>query len=347
MFHDNTDELTGVDENGTQINSYSYDANGNRTGTGYSTTVMNETLTSPGGVTYTYDRDGNMISADSGGTITTYVYDYRNRLTEVEQGGVVIVSYTYNALNQRIWIDDNGTQTWTVYNGTSADAEPYADFNGSGTLTERYLGGPGAVNGAVVDELLARTSSGGSTAWYLTDKLGSVDNIVSSSGSALDTIVYDAFGNVLSESSPSNGDRFKYAGMEYDSATGQYYDHARYYLQTIGHFASDDPAAFRAGDANLFRYVRNLPTVYTDPTGMQEQGQEEEQEQEQEQEQQQEEEQQQEQQQGAWENEEHWAYEWNEMLIMNSILESNAQLEGQRKSQVQLANQYWQQTRVP
>ena len=46
--YDNSNELTNVDESGTQVESYSYDLNGNRTGTGYSTTVMNETLTSPG-----------------------------------------------------------------------------------------------------------------------------------------------------------------------------------------------------------------------------------------------------------------------------------------------------------
>ena len=51
--YDNSDELTKVDKNGAQVESYSYDLNGNRTGTGYSTTVMNETLTSPGVITYT------------------------------------------------------------------------------------------------------------------------------------------------------------------------------------------------------------------------------------------------------------------------------------------------------
>ena len=86
-----------------------------------------------------------------------------------------------------------------MYNGTSADALPYADFNGSGTLLTRYVSGPGMVNGAVVDELLARTSSGGTTAWYLTDKLDSVRDVVSSSGSVLDHVVYDSFGNILTE----------------------------------------------------------------------------------------------------------------------------------------------------
>ena len=141
------------------------------------------------------------------------------------QGGTVIATYTYDALGDRIGIDDNGTQTWTVYDGTN----PYADFNGSGTLTERYVSGPGVVNGAAVDELLARTSSGGATAWYLTDKLGSVRDVVSSSGTVLDHVVYDSFGNIVSETNASNGDRFKFAGMEYDAVTGQYFDRARDY----------------------------------------------------------------------------------------------------------------------
>ena len=157
---------------------------------------------------------------------TTYTYDYRNRLTEVTTGGTVVATYTYNALNQRIGVKDSGTQTWTVYDGKSADANPYADFNGSGSLTERYLFGPGVVNGAVVDEILARTSSGGTTAWYLTDKLGSVRDIVDTSGNELDHIVYDSFGNIVTETNAANGDRFKFAGMQYDATTGQYYDHA-------------------------------------------------------------------------------------------------------------------------
>ena len=46
--YDNGNELTSVYKSGTQVESYAYDANGNRTGTGYSTTVMNEMATSPG-----------------------------------------------------------------------------------------------------------------------------------------------------------------------------------------------------------------------------------------------------------------------------------------------------------
>jgi len=263
--YDNANELTAV--TGSRTESYSYDLNGNRTGTGYSTTVMNETATSPG-VTYTYDNAGNMISANNGTTITTYTYDYHNRLTEVTTGGTVVATYTYNALDQRIGVKDSGTQTWTVFNGKSADADPYADFNGSGTLTERYLFGPGVVNGAAVDEILARTSSGGTTAWYLTDKLSSVRDIVSTSGSELDHIVYDSFGNIVTETNAANGDRFKFAGMQYDATTGQYFDHARWYGSGVGRFLRQDPKGFAAGDSNLYRYANNGPTDGTDRSGL-------------------------------------------------------------------------------
>ena len=40
----------------------------------------------------------------------------------------------------------------------------------------------------------------------------------------LDHIVYDSFGNIVTETNAANGDRFKFAGMEYDSTTNQYYD---------------------------------------------------------------------------------------------------------------------------
>ena len=171
------------------------------------------------------------------------------------------MTYTYDALGRQIGVDTNGTQRWTVFNGSSVDANPYADYTGSGTLSMRYLYGP------AVDQILARTDPNANTAWYLTDQLGSVWNVVSSSGTVLDAITYDAYGNILSETSPSNGDRFKFAGMQYDAATGLYYDHARYYDPNTGRFVSQDPDGFAAGDTNLYRYVANTPTIATDPSG--------------------------------------------------------------------------------
>jgi RHS repeat-associated protein len=139
-------------------------------------------------------------------------------------------------------------------------------------LTERYLFGAGVVTGAVVDEILARTSSGGTTAWYLTDNLGSVRDIVNTSGNELDHIVYDSFGNIVTETNATNRDRFKFAGMEWDAAIGQYYDHARYYGSSAGRFETQDPTGFAAGDTNLYRYVANSPVDSLDRSGLQEPG---------------------------------------------------------------------------
>jgi hypothetical protein len=120
---------------------------------------------------------------------------------------------SYDVVNRRIGIGDNGTQTWTVYDGKSADAGAHADFNGSGSLTVRSLSAPGPVNGSLRSVILARTSWAGTVAWYLTDRLGTVRDIVNSSGTVLDHIVYDSFGNIVTETHASNGDRFKFAEM--------------------------------------------------------------------------------------------------------------------------------------
>ncbi len=255
---------------GSRTENYSYDSGGNRNMTGYTTGTGNE-LSSGGGYTFTYDKEGNTIGETQLSThdVWTFGYDDRNRMTsavEKNSGGTTLeqVTYTYDALDHRIGVDTNGTQMWTVYDGQGADANPYADFNGSGTLLTRYVSGP------AVDELFARTSSGGTTAWYLADRLGSVRDIVSTSGTSIDHVVYDSYGNILSESSGgSNGDRFKFTGMEWDAAIGQYYDHARWYGPVVGRFGQLDPLGFRAGDPNEYRYVHGSPGNATDPSGLQ------------------------------------------------------------------------------
>jgi RHS repeat-associated protein len=220
-------------------------------------------MTNSPGVTYTYDKDVTMITVTTGSGTTTYTYDYENRLTNVEVGGTVAATYTYDAFGRCIGIDDGGTQTWTVYNGESADANPYADITSSGTLKMRYL------DGLAVDELLARTDASGNKSWYFHDQVGSVIAIASTAAGVQDEIIYDPFGNIVAQTDSAEADRFMFAGMEYDATTGYYYDDARYYDAAIGRFVSQDPKSFAAGDTNLYRYVRNEPTAIADYSGEQ------------------------------------------------------------------------------
>ena len=119
-----------------------------------------------------------------------------------------------------------------------------------------------------MDDLLARYRVSDGTAWYLTDQVGSVHAIIDAAGTIVDQIVYDSFGNVLSETNPTAGDRFKFTARELDAETGLYYYRARYYSPTTGFFISGDPIGFGGGDTNLNRYVGNNPLTYSDPFGL-------------------------------------------------------------------------------
>jgi RHS repeat-associated protein len=84
----------------------------------------------------------------------------------------------------------------------------------------------------------------------------------------LDQLVYDSYGNIVSETSSSSGDRFKFTGREWDAELGLYFYRARYYGPSDGRFESEDPTGFSAGDPDLYRYVGNRPANATDPSGL-------------------------------------------------------------------------------
>ncbi len=138
----------------------------------------------------------------------------------------------------------------------------YEDMNGSNVLQTRYVLGPG------VDEKLARISSGGTAAWLLTDRQDSLRNVVDGTGATIDTITYDGYGNVQSESNSANGGAYKYARYRVDGETNLLRPDpmtGRYYNPATGTWNGRDEAW---DGNNLYDYVRNRPTNATDPTGL-------------------------------------------------------------------------------
>jgi hypothetical protein len=57
-----------------------------------------------------------------------------------------------------------------------------------------------------------------------------------------------SYGNITSQTNATNGDRFKFAGMEYDSTAGLYYDHARAPRLRVG--LSEDRLVCRHADTH-------------------------------------------------------------------------------------------------
>ena len=118
------------------------------------------------------------------------------------------------------------------------------------------------------------------TFWNLADHLGTIRDVATynfpSGGTSLaDTLTYDAFGNLLSESNAAGGPLVKYTGKFRDPVTGKPHQRENTGIKIAGtmprtaRWLSRDPIGFAAGDANLYRYVGNGPTRATDPIGLQ------------------------------------------------------------------------------
>jgi RHS repeat-associated protein len=121
--------------------------------------------------------------------------------------------------------------------------------------------------GDQIDKIVARWNANEHTSWHLSNRLGTVGDVVDHAGIPANHIEYSAFGNILSQMNPTHTDRFTFTGREFDTATGLYYFRGRYYSASIGRFVSEDPIAFLGNDANLARYAANAPTQWTDPFG--------------------------------------------------------------------------------
>ncbi|WP_165234108.1 FG-GAP-like repeat-containing protein [Aquisphaera insulae] len=265
----NNDQLTSVSHTNGSFSSetFSYDTNGNRNSSGYSTGTDNR-ISTDGTYNYSFDNEGNETTRTkiSDGSQTIYKYDYRNRLVEVDSkvGGVTtpLATFTYDALDRRIGRTEGGVTTATIYDGYS----PVMDFTGGSTTpTTRYLQGIGAA----VDQVLARDQVG-TVAWYLADRLGTVRDLIDNTGAIIDHVDYGAYGNQLAESSPANGDRLVgFGGLERDTATGLNLAVYRALDPRPGMWMSEDPVGFSAGDSNQQRYVVNSPVTFSDRSGLQ------------------------------------------------------------------------------
>ena len=272
--YDKTSQVTAVDHSFQTDESYAFDSNGNRDDASY-TVGTNNQMSSDGTYDYTYDDEGNLIlrTEISTGYYREFVWDHRNRLTQVlDKDDVDTVlkqfDYKYDAFDRRIQksIDNDGpgagaaVVTRHVYDGDNIVLE----YNGSNTLTHRYVYGPD------VDQILADEDATNAILFPLADNLGTVRDLINSSGTVQNHIKYEGFGKVTSESNSAINHLFAFTGRERDEETGLQYHRGRYYGPATGKWTSDDPSGFSGGDANLSRYVSNSPLDYVDPDGHEE-----------------------------------------------------------------------------
>ena len=276
--YDSLGELTGATDTNPAIptESFTYDANGNRLTSGTSKTYVigtNNQLLSDGTYDYQYDNNGNLIlrTKISDGSTESYTYDARNRLVTVIDKNAAgqqteEVNDTYDALNrlisESVTTPAGTTVTDFVYDGDNVLLE-FQSSGGSSTpvLTEHSLYGP------AVDQVLAEDAGDGSVFWLLADDLGSIRDVLNSAGAEVDHLVYDSFGNVLSQTNPAAAPRYQFTGRALDSATGLSVYGARDYDSATGRFLTPSPMAFEGQQTNQYVYDGNDPTTMVEPFG--------------------------------------------------------------------------------
>ncbi|WP_265869157.1 RHS repeat-associated core domain-containing protein [Streptomyces sp. SKN60] len=279
--YDEFNRLTGWDlTNNTAAKSttaYTLDTIGNLTGvantTGiaptetrnYGNTTRNAgphalaTDTSPdkttGTETYTYDKQGRMIQADTqSGTLRKVTYTaFDLPRTIVDMAGKT-TTFAYDAFGTRIKKTGSDGTTLTVPGLFDKRTDPA----GKTTYTY-YIAGVGQ---AVHDGATTKIE------YTLTDQLGSTGTVLDAAGNKTQAFFYDPYGK------QTNPDGTKYTGTtptQTHRFTGQEHDdnlrlinmNGRVYDPYAKTFLTTDPVTAN----HAYAYVNSNPTNYTDPTG--------------------------------------------------------------------------------
>ncbi len=201
-----------------------------------------------GGASFSYNGNGCL----TGDGTWTYGYDTLSRLTSAIMTGVS-ASFLYDPMNRQGEKNIGGTKTRFVYDGLRR----VADYDGSGTLLNRFIYGTG------LDEVLMQVSNAGVITSFHQDRQSSLIASTDASGAVLTSHGYGPFG----EASSVTGVPVGYTGQRFDSETGLYYSKSRYYAPTLGRFLQPDPIGY-AGGLHLYAYTGNSPVTLSDPLGL-------------------------------------------------------------------------------
>jgi len=268
-----------------RVASWSYDRVGNRLRQSVSEAVAaaeaidytydtNDRLQSERGASiadYTYDAAGNLLSHGTPAGTTEYVYNDAGRMREARSAAEVN-AYVYNADGLRV----RSTRTQGVDSETTwILQDPSFEYAQSLEHWRSQNAGPRRVSAVFSfgDELLSQTrfdaNGAPSTVWLQTDGFDSTRAATDASGSVIDQIDYDAFGNEIARSG-STAIEHLYRGEAFDPNVGFYYLRARWMDPRVGRFTQQDAfAGFGSDPMSLHKYLyaHVNPVMNSDPSG--------------------------------------------------------------------------------
>jgi RHS repeat-associated protein len=251
--------------------THTYDAAGNRVvkidsgaRTTYAFDGADQLVTgvnASGTTTYSYDAAGNLcVDETPTGARTTNTWDAENCLVQVQRpsGGVCTISY--NAQGLRVEKQDSSGTRKFLWDEWMLVGEN--DQTGAAVAT--YTQTPTAF-GEVVSQ-----RSGGNSRFYHYDALGSTCQLTDASEQVSDSYIYRAYGT-LADSAGSSENPFRFVGQlgyYYDGNLTRYYVRARHFCPSAARWTSLDPVGHLSGP-NLYEYCHSSPTLFVDPTGLQ------------------------------------------------------------------------------
>ena len=224
-------------------NLTSITANGSQQGPSYTAT---NALTSG-----TYDANGSPTAL--GGNV--YVWDGANRLVSFSGTANNTSSFTYDGLGRLVRVVDTD-------NGSVIADHSYLWCGSVRCLAHDNTQSGSPVSAQYFDEGVV---AGGTSYYYVQDQLGSVRQLVDTSGSVAAQYDYDPYGNPTTVTGTAVSD-IGYAGYFYHPASGLEFAQYRAYDPTHARWLNRDPIA-EEGDINLYLYVSGNPVNLVDPLG--------------------------------------------------------------------------------
>jgi len=206
----------------------------------------NGDMTTGIGVSITRNADGQIQSATASGNSIDCVYDPEGRMVRK------VTTIGASASTERFILDIVGDYPVVLMAkdpNTPANNKAYVHANGE-VLTERVF--------------IYKY-------FYLHDRLGSVRQLVNTSGNVVNTYTYDPWGNAFpSETSETVDNDIEFANYHWDDTIGMYYLNARWYDPVILRFTGRDPVRgdFRESlTLHPYLYCVNDPVNLVDPSG--------------------------------------------------------------------------------
>jgi RHS repeat-associated protein len=257
--YDTAGRLSQVWLNGTISATYGYDTNGNRLTRNGETATYDEQdrVQTYANSTFGWSPNGNLLTAATGGQVTTYAYDVRGALTSVALPGGPQIQYVIDAVSRRIGkLADGVLQRGWLWDGMT----PVAEVDSNSTVTLRFIY---AADGNTPSLLFKGTN----TYRIFSDERDSVRLVVNlGDGSIAQQLDYDEFGRVLTDTAPGF-QPFGFAGGLYDPDTALVRFGARDYSAQTGQWNARDPLLFQGGSLTLYAYLDNDPVNHTDVGG--------------------------------------------------------------------------------